>query len=470
MGISEMNKLKFLPNPLDAWLVILVWVVVYAIGGLVGLGTFMRVLYPSITLAVGIYLYCKHPVFYQGFVWWVWITTPLFARLVDYHSGWDAQRIILLAPYLVTLIPLITILYNIPKLNRYGAAPLLLAGSGILYATIIGLIRNPLFGVMRTCLDWICPIVFSLYYVLNWRLYPEYAKVIRQVFLWGVLLTGAYGIYQYLVAPQWDRLWLIESNLVSAGRPEPFQMRTWSTMNSPGAFAIFISSGLLLLLTSYSPFAIPVSGVGYLAILLSLVRTAWLGWLGGVIMLFTSLKPIFQGRLLISGLLILGCAIPLVTMEPFAATINTRIESLTNPAEDNSFVGRVDIYDGGFFDALMNPVGNGLGASWFVQNGKAQSLVVDSGFIDLFMSLGWIGAVPYIIGLVMLLFGASKIRQRWKDDSFISTGFSIGLITCLQMIITTTLTSLAGISAWSFLGLALAADRYYRAKLREDSD
>ncbi|MBD2329615.1 O-antigen ligase family protein [Alkalinema sp. FACHB-956] len=391
--------------------------------------------------------------------------TPLFARLVDYRSGWDPQRIILIAPYLITFIPLLSILSNIPKLNRMGATPLLLAGAGVLYATLIGLLRNPPFGVFRTMLDWLSPIVFALYYLQNWRYYPEYSKTIRQVFLWGVLITGVYGVYQYLVAPEWDALWLRESQLSSAGLPEPLKMRIWSTMHSPGAFAVFIMAGLLFLLTSSSPFAIPISGVGYLAILLSLVRTAWLGWGAGLLMLVTSLKPKFQARLLFSIVLIIMCAIPLVTMDPFAETINTRIETLTDP-QDNSLTGRMEIYDTGLFSALLNPVGNGLGSSWIEQNGKIISLVVDSGFIDLFLSLGWIGAIPYLIGLLISLLSAAKIKQRWVADSFLSTGFAISVIGCLQMWVTTTLTSLSGIAAWSFLGLILAGEHYYKSKMR----
>jgi O-Antigen ligase len=456
--------------PLAVKLALAAWALVYCAGAIVGGGAVIRILYPLLTLLVGVLLYQEDTVFYQAFVWWVWILSALFARLVDYHSGWDAQRIILLAPYLVTLIPLITLLRDLPRLSRDGAQPFLLAGAGLLYAALIGFLNNPPFGVMRSLLDWLCPIVLGLYYLRNWRLYPQYVRSISQVFLWGVLLTGLYGVFQYLVAPAWDQLWLIESQLASAGQPEPLKMRIWSTMHSPGAFALFMMAGLLILLTNKSALSIPISGVGYLAILLSLVRTAWIGWGIGVIMIFTALRPKFQIRLIISALCILLCAIPLTTMEPFATTIDTRVQSLVNPSEDNSVVGRANIYDEGFFKALLNPVGNGMGSSWFVANGKTQSMVVDSGFIDLFLSLGWIGALPYMTGLAMLLTNVAQIRLRWPQDSFMSTGFAIGVVVCIQMLITTTLIGMPGNMTWGFLGLAIGGNRFYLQKSRMEED
>ena len=68
--------------------------------------------------------------------------------------------------------------------------------------------------------------------------YDEQKQAVEKCFTWAVLLLGAYGIYQYIAPPPWDCAWLEGlpggyENL-SFGHPTPFEIRVWSTSNSPG--------------------------------------------------------------------------------------------------------------------------------------------------------------------------------------------------------------------------------------------
>jgi hypothetical protein len=272
----------------------------------------------------------------------------------------------------------------------------------------------------------------------------------QQTFLWGVLVTGIYGVVQYLIAPEWDRFWLINSGMeTSSGKPEPLGIRVWSTMHSPGPFAIVMQAGLLLLFNSQGPLVLPAAGFGYLAFLLSLVRSAWGGWFVGLLTMVSSLKPRLQMRLIITILVMTVCVIPLATIEPFSDIINSRFQSLSNIEDDNSFQGRSQIYQGNLELALSKLFGNGLGGG-----------IGDSGPLDLLFSLGWLGTIFYLGGLFLLFFNLYKTSEA-KGDAFASASRAISLSIFVQLIFTTTVGSLSGVVFWAFSGIAMAAHKYY---------
>jgi len=51
------------------------------------------------------------------------VLTPLVARLADYQSGWDEQRLMLVAPISGDAINLSYLLENLPKSYRLGGLP-----------------------------------------------------------------------------------------------------------------------------------------------------------------------------------------------------------------------------------------------------------------------------------------------------------------------------------------------------------
>jgi hypothetical protein len=274
---------------------------------------------------------------------------------------------------------------------------------------------------------------------------------------------GSYGVYQFVVAPEWDRYWLIQSKMfTSAGDPIPFGMRIWSTLHSSGPFGTVMQTGLLLLFTSTGPLIFPASAVGYLSFLLSQVRTSWGGWLLGIIIIFGSVKPQIQMRLITIILVMTICVIPLVTIEPLSKVITTRLESLSNIEKDPSFRDRSATYDRSLNLALSNVIGNGFGNTWKVneKTGQIEVVVIDSGILDMFFTLGWIGAIPYISGLVLMLITVGNYTEG-RFDSFLSAARAIGISSCAQLIIYSGMLSIAGMIMWGFLAMAMAGHKYY---------
>jgi hypothetical protein len=449
-------------QPALAWTAILGLIVFTALGILAGAGSILRLLFPVGAFAVGVLLYVRYPLLYIGFTWWIWFLTAFVRRLIDYRSGWDAQGMILIAPYLVTFICLATFLRHLPKSYRQGSFPFVLSALGVFYAFLVGLVKFPPVSVVRALLDWLGPILFAFHIYVNWREYPSYRQNIQRTFLWGVLVTGAYGVVQYLVAPEWDRFWLISSQLISAGRPEPLGMRVWSTMNSTAPFSYMMVAGLLLLFTSKSILRFPAAAVGYLSFLLTLVRTAWLGWAIGMLFTISFVKPRLQMRLMITVLAVALCVVLLAAVEPFSEIIGTRLQTFTNLEDDHSASVRQEIYKNNLELALTNALGNGLGSIWIVkENGQLEVLVIDSGILEIFMTLGWFGGIPYLSGILLIAVKLSQSSEN-RIDMFASTSRAISLCCFAQLASNSAQLGFSGLVLWSFLGTSLAANKYYQ--------
>jgi len=423
----------------------------------------LHLVFPATSFLVGLFLYLRHPIHYIGFTWWIWFLTPLITRLVDYRVGWDPTRQMLIAPYLVVFLTIFTFLKHLPSSLRQGGLPFLLSVIGVSYGCLIGLIYNQPLPVVRSFLDWLSPIIFAFHLFSNWRDYPTYRQHLQRTFIWCVIILGSYGVYQFVVAPEWDRYWLIQSKMfTSAGDPIPFGRRIWSTLHSSGPFGTVMQTGLLLLFTSTGPLIFPASAVGYLSFLLSQVRTSWGGWLLGIIIIFGSVKPQIQMRLITIILVMTICVIPLVTIEPLSKVITTRLESLSNIEKDPSFRDRSATYDRSLNLALSNVIGNGFGNTWKVneKTGQIEVVVIDSGILDMFFTLGWIGAIPYISGLVLMLITVGNYTEG-RFDSFLSAARAIGISSCAQLIIYSGMLSIAGMIMWGFLAMAMAGHKYY---------
>lgn len=428
----------------------------------------LRILYPILSLVVAVYLYIRHQVLYIGFCWWIWFLSPLFVRLVDFRVGWDPSRQMLIAPYFVVFVTTLTLVKYLPRAYRENGLPFVLAFSGVAYGLLIGLINNSPVAVVRSLLDWLAPLLLAFHLFVNWRDYPVYRQHIKRVFLWCVLLTGAYGIYQFVAAPEWDRYWLIQSGMfTSMGSPEPFGMRVWSTMHSTGPFGAVMQSGLLLLLTSSSALIFPASLVGYLSLLLAQTRGAWGALLLGIFILMGSVKEKLQMRFFSIVLVIVVCVIPILAIDPISDVVVTRLETFTNLSTDQSFNDRANNYDRQLEIAFSSLLGTGLGNTWVVneRTGQIEVIVIDSGILDIFFTLGWLGAALYVGGLASALFRITNLEEC-KFDSFVAASRAIVISLFSMLILGSTMIGVGGMMLWSFIAMSFSAQKFYKIKTR----
>lgn len=447
---SYSSELSIRPglHPPQAWLAIIAFVLLTALTISVGAGRILNLAFPAGAVIVGLFLYLRYPVLYIGFTWWIWFLTPLVRRFADYQGQFTEPSPILLAPYLVTLITLFKLWKHFPRAYSQGNLPFVLAIVSVFYGYLLGLIQVSPIKATVELLEWIAPILLGFYLYICWQDYPTYRQNIQRVFVWGVLVTGAYGIFQFLVAPAWDCFWLINADMNSIGRPAPLEIRVWSTMNAPGPFASFMVAGLLLLFVNKGAFKLPAMAVGYLSFLLSLVRSGWGAWFLGMLILASSMNLKFQVRLIATALAIALLVVPLATVEPFASVLQTRFETFSNLEEDGSGEARKEMYSEQLGPALTKVVGEGIGSPGF-----------DSGFINILLSLGWLGASFYFGGLLMLLFNLFQ-GCKHQIDSFTNVCRAITFPLFSALLFGSFMMGIPGVLLWGFSGLGMAALRY----------
>ncbi len=455
LNIQKGNSLNFF-QPADAWGTIFVFVFVTAI--LLGVGStgskILNVLYPLGAFIVGWRLYFHHPVLYTGFVWWLFFLTPLIRRVADFRAGtFSESSPILLAPYAAIIVCAHTLYLNLSKTREQGSAPFVIAIAGVIYGYMVGLINTSDFTkVTVSFLEWMSPLLFAYHLYIYWDRYPAYCRNFQRVFLWGVLIMGAYGVYQYLVAPEWDRLWLINAPgmLSTAGKPVPLGIRVWSTMNAPGPFSCYMATGLLILFSCQSILVLPTAGLGALAFLLSAVRTGWIGWFFGMIVISTSIQPKQQFKLVIAMVVLAALVIPLATIEPFSSTIISRVETLSDITNDGSYQERQFLYKALFDEAITTYIGKGLSLGGGF----------DSAVLVMLFELGWIGSIPYIGGLIIVVISIFKSRKK-ASDIFASIIRAIIISALLYLLAGATMKGGPGMLLWPFLGMGMAGRNYY---------
>jgi len=235
------------------------------------------------------------------------------------------------------------------------------------------------------------------------------------------------------------------------GNPEPLEIRVFSTLHGPQALGGMLVPGLILLLTSKSSLKIPATISGYLSLLLSSARSAWVSWLVGLLTYASSLTLRLRFRLILSFLIGLLFLVPLITIEPFSSAITPRLETLTNAKEDGSVQDRAATFNGFLDQALFSVIGEGLGDNQAIGN--------DLGILVLLLSLGWIGSILYLIGI---LFAFISLFQNpfIKTDAFASSALAISVSSFSQITTNVATAGIIGVTLWVFLGIGMAATKY----------
>lgn len=438
-----------------------------------GVSGIVKLAYPMIALLSGSLLYWRRPTLYVGFAWWVWLLTPGVRRLIDYHQGWDPQNVVMLAPFLVTSLTSFTLLKHSPKLQLARYAPFGLVLLGLLYGYAVGVLNVGPSAATFDLLNWLVPVLLAFYLTVNWRDYPGYRETVRRVFTWGALLLGGYGLIQYFSPPPWDRYWMLSAPIGSIGLPEPFGVRVFSTLNSSGPFAVVIMAALLLLLTGQGPTRWPAALVGLVGFLLSLVRSAWGGWILGALFIASRMgRPRLRllGALAVTALV----AVALLSFGPLADTVGSRLQSLTDLDEDTSLTQRLEFYADFAPQAFLTPLGDGMGSTGLAtklstSGGDLGELGdFDSGIMTIPFVLGWPGTVLYAGGLALLLLPA--LRGGSSPDPFATASQGIVLAVLAQLVFDDFLVGVTGAVFWTFLGLSLASKSYHTALDTEDKE
>ena len=412
---------------------------------------------------IAIYLYRYHPTLYLGFNWWVWILTPFARRFIEIKSGYITTSPILLAPYLVTLPCLFTLLLHAPKLMRRHLFPFALCLGSLCYAYIIGIVSTGIAAASYGLLVWFVPLLLGFHIAMQWDIYPAVRNVMRKTIVITVLFMGVYGVYQFLRPMPWDLFWIYAAHMTVLGNPQPMQFRVFSTLNSPAPFAVIMMASLLVVMSQRSKLSWLAMGAGATALLLTTVRTAWLAWAFGFL-IFAWYVPFRSISRIVFPLLSLGVVVGVVTaFTPLSDVIVKRFESFGTLHDDFSLHERANLYAAITDRVLNTPLGEGMGgtgpAATMSQGAALQNM--DSGLLDIVFSLGWFGGLVYVIGLIGLVGFAIRVREV-RGDYFDLSLRAAALATLSILPSFNPLVGVDGIVFWGFLGLCIARQFWVR--------
>jgi hypothetical protein len=264
-----------------------------------------------------------------------------------------------------------------------------------------------------------------------------------------------------MAVPGWDRFWLENISAGQAapsfGLPEPYKIRVFSLLNSPGTAGTFLSAALLFVCSRPVRSALALSLPILASFLLTLNRTAWLGWLVSVLslLLLSNTRPMKIVRYRCAVILVGVCLlVPLFAVEPwFGDVIAERFGTLTFTVPDESLTIRDEAYAQVLRRMSINPLGIGIEAEL-----ESGGIPLDGGPIAMLLAFGYPGTILFCSGF--LIFMASQILLTRVDDqtAVVSRAAALGILA--QFPSGNIFIGGMGMLLWTFLGLNVAASRF----------
>ena len=355
----------------------------------------------------------RSPWDYLTLTFWFWTLTPLARRLIDYGTGFDPVNYVLGTPNLLALFMLKDILTS-SELRRREAVVGLLILLPILYGLGVSFVQGDILPGIAGSADWIAPLLYYFYILANWRDIHAAEMPFRAFFAANGAVLVLYGIYQYFSPMPWDVYWVLASGLTSIGHPVPYDLRIFSTTNSPGVLAIWLGALLLLWLEFRTNITVLLVSATCLLLLMTLVRSV-LGTmaLGLLLACFMGRAGIMKvvGVALVAVVLVGGVAS--VANPDMTDRLMARLDTLNDLSTDYSALQRQALYRAAPALIDNNPLGVGIGGigRGAVASQNVEMVSIDSGPIAIYLTLGWIGGSMYLAGIVLIL-GQALLAAR----------------------------------------------------------
>ncbi|MEM5286930.1 glucose-6-phosphate isomerase [Paraburkholderia sabiae] len=433
-------------------------------------GTVLTFTFPLLSIALGLWLYFRSPAKYVGYVWWLWILSPEVRRIADWLKGtYTSTSVVQIAPVAVTVISALSLVRFHGLLAQRRGLPVLLMLCGLAYAFLVGAASNGPVAALYDLANWVYPILIGFHIMAYANRYSEIRESITHAVILGMLIMGVYGIAQYCLMPPWDTFWMSYSKMNSIGDPVPFGVRVFSTMNSPGPFAVTIMAGSIYAMEVRHKIRWIAGVFGFLSFCLSLVRSAWGGWAVAILFRFWNSDNNQRLRITKNFIIFLILAAPMLLIGPVAERTGGRLQTIFDIQDDHSYTVRNDFYSKFAGTAFTDVAGQGLGST-----GTATKLTsdggqlgqygnFDSGVMNIPFVLGWPGTLLYMAGVILVLIGAVSKSRRIVSDNFASANTSIAIAVVSMLLFTNSLVGTAGLlffgsifsihAAWSWRGI-----------------
>lgn len=413
-GLSHENDSGLaVPAPLGA----ICLLAAVSIAAHVGLGSVTRHLYLVIAFGLGALMARRKPVQYCLFVVCLFVFTPLARRVIDLGAGYQEQNLTMLAPYAVACLafPHCCAFVLSGKRLAFEALILMLVIAWGLAAAISG---QQVTDILLSALRWFSPILLFGYVQYHHQEFHD-TKGIVSVLAIVSIVASIYALVQYVFPPVWDVYWVQNAPIGTGplsivGTPEPFGLRVFGTMNSPGSLATAIATIAVIVFTSKSRLIYITTLLAFAAIALTLQRSVAGGLVISAGLLFIFGNATIRLRLL--GLVLAAIAAGLAASSLEIAELGSIFERFNfsdGLEDDGSLAARMSQLEnfGNWLSAKMMGYGLGFRDTLTTYNGSLP-FVLDNGLIELFLTFGVVFGMAYLIALVSLLFSAGRAGAR----------------------------------------------------------
>lgn len=403
-------------------------------------------------------LVTRSPAAFLAFTVSLWFYTPLVRRVLDLQHGFTATNLALAAPVLASTVALLTVLRFARELRGVLFAPALLVIAAVTYGFLVGVLRNGVVPAFYAYLTWLSPAMIGLHTALHWRRYPEFRDTFLRTLAWGIGPAALYGIVQFVVMPPWDAYWMISTDLQSIGDPVPYSVRVFGPMTMPGTFAVVMEVGLLLLLSANVRGRLPSLVLGFIGLLLSRIRTAWLGFVFGLVLQFVTQPVRRLPRNWITIAVMALLSLPVITIPRIREGITDRLSSITAGGDDSSVRSRVMTARAGYALVLDYAEGAGLGATGSAVTARSKGGIrnFENGLLEVFYLFGWPGGLLFFLGMIGIVLQGMRLADG-RFDQFANAVRSGAAALLASLLISEIFTGAAGTLFWVLIGFGVSA-------------
>ncbi|WP_164775345.1 MULTISPECIES: O-antigen ligase family protein [Paenibacillus] len=364
---------------------------------------------------IGWFIQQVKPVLYLPYLLAVWAIYPELRRLLDWSFGaYSETPILSTAPLFVSLVMLIPIVKNFRKLSKTVLRIETIALSVLLYGFLIGIIQYGGIAASFDLINYATPLLIIAYVNVS-PFQSQTRDWLLKGFAYIAVLVALYGIYQYFLIPPWDKFWMIHSEMLSIGKPEPLKVRVFSTLNSPGPAGVFFGFALAVMTMNKKWRALGLIGMVIVAFgfLLTLVRSSWIALAAMILVYFLQAKSTHKFKLLTILVVLFLCYQFILPGLPGAETITNRFDTFGNLNEDVSYNDRL-AFSTFILDSIsVNPMGNGLGSTGLSAKLNENAMqVFDNGFLNIFYTFGLPGGLAFLGFLIYLSILALKREKQ----------------------------------------------------------
>ena len=448
---SSLPGRNLLPSTamLTVYVMLVTLLVMTFVVGMMGVGA-IRFVFIAGSIGVAWRAWRVSPGMHTEVLIYLFSLAPFLRRVVDSHAGYNASGIMLVGPLLALAIPAIELPKALVSRRRdfsvYAPYGILLLCT--LYGWLLSSFQGRIIEAGTETLRTIIPMLYAMYLIQRDDDCEEILQGAARAFLVVSPIMGVYGIFQYLNPPEWDRYWMIYSQMNSIGLPEAMKIRIFSTMNSPASFAMFATCGIMIFSfcrRGWIPFLLVIP-IG-IALLLSAVRTAWI--VLAICVIFCSVFNATRKRAMMLTLCLFGAAAVALLLTPFGDMIGDRLATLSgDPAQDGSGHERLREYIYLYSNMDQYLFGKGMGS--VLKDIKLGN--IDGQFIESAAALGiFVGNIQVICILWAVVQGLTKIRPNEQAIRLVAAGMVLSYVLVLPLLIVTT--GEIAFMFWMFVGI-----------------